>query len=122
MKGKNLIADKTYELSLEAIVIYKTLIQRKEFILSKQLLRCSTAPGAMVQEAQSAHSRKDFIAKLEIGLKELRESIYWIRLLIDSNYIKQSEVEEFRALQGQCLRIIISIVKTSKTNATNPES
>lgn len=100
------------------IDVRKTLFEKSEEgrVIGKQLLRCATATGAMVQEAQSAHSRKDFIAKLEIGLKELRESIYWTCLLVDSGYLTQIETEKLRDLQTRCLKSMITIVKTTKSN------
>jgi four helix bundle protein len=111
---KNALLDKTYALSLEAISTYKQLVKSKEYILSKQFLRCSTAPGAMAAEAQSAHSRKDFIAKLEIGLKELRESKYWLALLCDSSFLKHEEQLELKQLQNECEALLTSIIVSSK--------
>jgi four helix bundle protein len=117
MMKNNPLLDKTYSLSSEAVRTYKRLVKSKEYVLSKQFLRCSTAPGAMAEEAQSAHSRKDFIAKLEIGLKELRESKYWLKLLCDSEYLKFNDQTHLRELQNECEALLTSIIISSKRNA-----
>lgn len=111
---KNPLLEKTYALSLEAIRTYKMLIHSKEYILSKQFLRCTTAPGAMAEEAQSAHSKKDFIVKLEIGLKEVRESKYWLKLLIDSDILKANDHLTLMNLQNECEALLTAIIVATK--------
>jgi len=85
---ENIIKTKSY---LFAIAVVKTcrflIYEKKEYILSKQLLRSGTAIGALVREAEHAESKKDFIHKLSIALKEANETEYWIDLLIDTNYL-----------------------------------
>ncbi len=89
IKGnKSIIADKAYAFALDIIVIYKQLsAERKEYVLSKQLLRAGTSIGANINEAISGESKRDFIHKLGIALKEARETSYWLNLLKDSSYI-----------------------------------
>ena len=83
---ENIIHDKSYKFALRVINLYKYLIQnKKEYILSKQILRSGTSIGANIEEAIGGYSEKDFIAKLSLAYKEARESKYWINLLIDSN-------------------------------------
>lgn len=95
--------------------MYKFLSEtRKEYIISKQLLRSGTAIGTLIREAQHAQSRADFIHKMSIALKEANETVYWISLLKDTDYINQ---EEFYSISEDCneiLKLLISIVKTTK--------
>ena|SRR3989338_3751649 len=88
---ENIIQDKSYKFALRVINLYKYLIQnKKEYILSKQILRSGTSIGANIEEAIGGYSEKDFIAKLSLAHKEARESKYWVNLLIDSNYIERN--------------------------------
>jgi four helix bundle protein len=111
---ENIIVTKSYAFALEVIALYKFLIERKEFVLSKQLLRSGTSIGANVHEGVAGESKKDFIHKLGIAAKEARESSYWLNLLKDSNYINQ---EQFNNLNNSCqelIRILNSIILTTK--------
>jgi len=83
----NVIKDKSFKFAVRIINLYKKLIAEKEYVLSKQLLRSGTSVGANVREAQNAQSPKDFIHKLSISQKEADESLYWIELLKETNYI-----------------------------------
>ncbi len=115
----NLIKNKSFEFSLHVIDLYQKLTAEKEFILSKQLLRAATGIGANVVEAEAAQSKADFIAKLSIASKEARETKYWLQLLQQSDLTRIDLVifpEEIDAI----IRIITSIVKTTKENINNP--
>ncbi len=111
----SIVGKKSYAFALEIISIYKALNNdKKEFILSKQLLRCGTSIGANVHEALSSESKRDFIHKLSIALKESKETSYWLNLLKDSNYIAS---EQFDKLNGDCneiIKILNSIILTMK--------
>ena len=97
--------------------MYKYLQHKKEYILSKQLLRSGTSIGANVEEAQAAQSRKDFISKMSIASKEARESKYWIRLLKRSDYINGFEKNELLFTEvTSIVNIITKIIKTTKDN------
>jgi len=86
---ENIIREKSYKFALRIIKLYKYLISnKKEYILSKQILRSGTSIGANVEEAIGGYSDKDFVAKLSLAYKEARETKYWINLLIDSNYLE----------------------------------
>jgi four helix bundle protein len=90
MKKDNVIQIKSYNFAIRIVELYKDLsVNKREFILSKQLLRSGTSIGANIEEAIGRQSRKDFYAKLTISYKEARESHYWIRLLKDTNYLSQ---------------------------------
>jgi four helix bundle protein len=95
MEKDNVVKNKSYQFSLDIIALYKYLTNEKnEYVLSKQLLRSGTSIGANVEEAIASQSKKEFIAKLNISLKEAHESHYWLRLLKDSNYMQKSDLIE----------------------------
>jgi four helix bundle protein len=90
MKSNNIIQEKSFQFAIRIVNAYKFLtVQQKEFVLSKQLLRSGTSIGANVEEAIGGQSSKDFISKISISYKEARESIYWIKLLIATNYLEE---------------------------------
>ena len=93
----------------------------KEYVLSKQLLRCGTSIGANVEEGIGAQSRSDFISKLSIAYKEARETCYWIRLLRDSGYLEKREAGSVLVDAEELCRIRASILLSSKTPASRDE-
>ena len=95
------------------IRLYKELIKRNEYILSKQLLRSGTSIGANIEEATAAISRKDFIHKLSIASKEARESRYWLKLLKQGNLVEGLNFDNEIQLVEEINRILTSIIKTS---------
>ena len=88
MNDKNIIREKSFQFSLNIIELYKKLINNKEYVLSKQLLRSATSIGANVEEATAAQTKRDFITKMSIASKEARESKYWLRLLKESKLVE----------------------------------
>ena len=113
MKTENKIVELTFDFSLKIIGLYKILIEQKEYVLSKQLLRSATSIGANVEEANAAQTKKDFIAKMSIASKEARESKYWLRLLDKSQVIK-FDYNEYLNLREHIINILTKIVKTSQ--------
>jgi four helix bundle protein len=110
----NIIVKKSYAFALKIINLYKFLTNNKEYVMSKQILRCGTSIGANVHEGVASQSKRDFIYKLGIAVKEGRETSYWLNLLKDSNYITQ---EQFLRLNNDCnelLKILNSIILTTK--------
>ena len=94
MAKVNALKDKSYNFALRIIKLSRFLREeKKEYILSKQIVRSGTSIGANVEEASGAQSQKDFIAKLHISLKESKETHYWLRLLRDSDYITEEQAE-----------------------------
>jgi four helix bundle protein len=91
--------------------------ERKEYVLSKQLLRSGTAIGALVREAEQAESRADFIHKLCIGLKEAHESQYWLELLHQADYLDETGFCSINQDCTELLKLLTAIIKTSKANA-----
>jgi four helix bundle protein len=115
MKENNIIVDKTYRFAVKSVLLYKQLItEQKEFILSKQLVRSGTSPGANVEEGLAGESKKDFISKFSIALKESRESHYWLRILRDTDLISKDTASEYLNDCEEIIKILSSIVKTSK--------
>jgi four helix bundle protein len=109
---ENIIIDRTFEFSLKIIEVYKYLTsEKREYVMSKQLLRSGTSIGANCNEAEAAVTLKDFCNKMAIASKEAYETLYWLKLLDKSNYYQNPELTE------QCediIRIITSIVKTTR--------
>ena len=86
--GKSVLKDKSYAFAIRVVQLYKHLSStKKEFVLSKQVLRSGTSVGALIREAEFAQSKKDFISKMSISLKEANETVYWIDLLKDTGYL-----------------------------------
>ena len=105
---------RTFEFALLIIELYKFLIDKKEYILSKQILRSGTSIGANIHEAQAAQSKRDFISKMSISSKEARETDYWLRLLDKSGYLAGFDKRELLFSENLAIvNIITKIVKTS---------
>ena len=115
----NIIKDKTYQFALEIVRLYKEMISQNEFILSKQIVRSGTSIGANVEEAIAAQSRKDFISKMSISSKEAREANYWLRLLRDTELVQDFDLTNLLKESEEIVKIITSIVKTSKHNSNS---
>ena len=113
LKTENIIRKKTFEFALEMIRLGRDLQQEREFILSKQLIRSGTSIGANVEEADVAQSKRDFIAKMSIALKETRETQYWLRLLEGSKIGAMNYQPHIQNVQG-IERILTAILKTSR--------
>jgi len=117
MKENNIVKEKSYAFALRMIKAYKFLSEdKREFVLSKQMLRSGTAIGALIREAEHAQSRADFIHKMNISLKEANETEYWIMLLKDSEYIDEKSFESLHKDCDELIRLLVSIVKTTKTS------
>jgi four helix bundle protein len=114
-QSNSIIGKKSYAFALEIINVYKILVSdKKEFILSKQLLRSGTSIGANVHEALSSESKRDFVHKLSIALKESKETSYWLNLLKDSNYISSQELDKLNSDCIELIKILSSIILTIK--------
>jgi four helix bundle protein len=114
-QSNSIVARKSYAFALEIIAIYKYLVtDKKEFVLSKQILRCGTSIGANVHEAISSESKRDFVNKLSIALKEAKETSYWLNLLNDSGYISLEQFGNLNTTCNELIKIISSIILTMK--------
>ncbi len=113
---ENIIKEKSFSFAVRIVKLSRFLNeQKKEYVLSKQLLRSGTAIGALVREAEQAESKADFIHKMSIALKEANETDYWIELLFHSKIISQLEFEAIKPDIIELIKLLISIIKTSKS-------
>lgn len=113
-ESKNILKEKSFTFSICIIELYKSLIENKEFVMSKQLLRSGTAVGALIREAEFAQSRPDFISKLSIALKEANETDYWLELLCRTNYIDTQSFKSHSEQSNQLISMLVASIKTSK--------
>jgi len=109
---ENKLVEMSLDFSVKIIELVKELKDRKENIMSSQIGRSGTSIGANIHEAQYAHSKNDFVAKLEIALKESSETGYWLRLLFRTGNITG---EQFKELDSQCANIRVMLIKSCKT-------
>jgi four helix bundle protein len=117
MKQENIILDKSFDFAVRIVKLFKYLSnEKKEYILSKQLLRCGTSIGANINEAQAAQSKKDFISKMSISSKEARETKYWIDLLISTDYLKEEDkhVQSLLNDTEEIIKLLTTIIKSSQ--------
>lgn len=113
---ENVVKNKSFNFALRIVKLYQYLIDyKKEFVLSKQVLRSGTSIGALIRESEHAESKDDFIHKLSVALKEANETDYWLQLLYKSNLIKQKEFESINSDLTELLKLLTSIIKTTKS-------
>ncbi len=113
--GKSILKEYSFKFAFEIIKLYKHLVEsKKEYILSKQLLKSGTSIGAMIREAQNAESKNDFIHKLAIAQKECDEAMYWLELLKESNYIELNEFTKIHKTASSLFKMIKSAILTTK--------
>ena len=115
MKSESPARKKSFQFALNIISLYKKLLLEKEFIISKQILRSGTSIGANLEEALGGQSKRDFLAKISISLKEARETHYWLRLLQESE-ITEIDVSKLQSDALELVNILSAIVKTTKAN------
>lgn len=111
----NIIQNKSFDFALNIIALYKELIKQKEFIISKQLLRSGTSIGANIEEAIAGQTKKDFVHKMTIALKESRETRYWLKLLKESDLV-DFNIDEYLFKIDEIIKILIKIIKTTNQN------
>lgn len=113
----NVTAEKSYRFALRIVNMYRYLTEKQhEYVLSKQVLRSGTAIGALYAECQHAQSKADFINKTSIALKEANETLYWLRLLRDSNYLSDDIFQSIYLDADELVALFVSIVKSAKKN------
>ena len=114
---ENVVKDKSFDFALRVVKLAKYLEgEKKEFVLSRQVLRSGTAIGALVRESEHAESKSDFIHKMSIALKEANETSYWLELLHQGEYIDKESFESIRADSDEVIKLLVAIVKTSKVS------
>ena len=115
MKSDNTILTLSFDFAISIVDLYKQLVDKKEFIISKQVLRSGTSIGANVEEAIAAQSRKDFISKMSVASKEARETRYWLRLLQKSKLVDLDFSSWLIAIE-HIINILTKIVKTTQSS------
>ncbi|MEI7509615.1 MAG: four helix bundle protein [Flavobacterium sp.] len=112
---ENIIQQKSFQFAVRIIKLYKCLTNdKKDFVLSKQILRSGTSIGANIEESIGGQSEKDFLSKLSIAYKEARETIYWLKLLKETDYISESEFESLFSDADEICKILAKIIITLK--------
>ncbi|MES2431065.1 MAG: four helix bundle protein [Bacteroidota bacterium] len=113
---ENILRDKSYSFAISVIKTSEQIIQsKKEYILSKQLIRSGTAIGALIKEAEFAQSKADFINKMSISLKEANETLYWISLLKDTSYITEEASIQLMSVCKELISMLVASIKTVKS-------
>ena len=114
---ENVVKEKTFTFAIRVVKLYKYLCSdKKEYILSKQLLRSGTSVGAMVREAEHAETKKDFLHKMAVAQKEINETIYWLDLLKETDYLTAQQHESIKMDAIEIIKLITSILKSTKKN------
>ena len=116
MKKENVLKKKSFDFALRIVNLYKYMQDnKKEYIMSKQLMRSGTSVGATIREAEYAESTNDYIHKLSIAQKEINETLYWLELLNASEYLTVQQFESINNDAVEVIKLITSTIKTIKT-------
>jgi len=122
MKEDNVFVRKSFAFAIQIVKASRLLVEhKKEYVLSKQLLRSGTAVGALIREAQNAESKSDFVHKLSIAQKECDETLYWLDLLKETNYLNNEEYLSLRNEAEELLKMLRSSILTTKKNYLNKQ-
>jgi four helix bundle protein len=114
---ENILLTKSIAFAIRIIKLYKfLLLNHKEYVLSKQILRSGTAIGALISESVYGQSKKDFIHKLSIAIKEANETNYWLILLFETSFINAAEFESMQMQCNELLKLLTASINTSKKN------
>ncbi len=117
---ENIIKNKSFAFAIRIVKLYQFLCEtKKEFVLSKQLLRSGTAVGALVREAEHAESKADFKHKMSIAQKEINESIYWLELLKETDYLTNEQFQSINTDAVEIIKLLTSIIKSVKLTINN---
>lgn len=112
---ENVVKVKSFAFAVRVVKLYQFLCeQKKEFVLSKQLLRSGTSVGAMVREAEHAETKNDFKHKMGIAQKEINETIYWLELLKETDYLTTEQFESINIDAVEIIKLITAILKSAK--------
>ncbi len=114
---ESVLKEKSYQFALRVIKLYKYIVaEKKEYVLSKQILRSGTSIGANIEEANQAQSKADFVHKLSISQKEAFETDYWLRLLRDSDYLTEAQANSLLNDCRELQKLLTTSIKTAKEN------
>jgi four helix bundle protein len=116
---ENVVKIKSFDFALRIVNLYKYLIaEKKEFVLSRQILKSGTSVGACIREAENAESRADFKHKLGIAQKEMNETLYWMELLYKTDFIRIEQFESLNKDGTEIMKLLVSILRTIKISTT----
>lgn len=117
---ESVVHQKSYAFAVRIVRLSQYLSnQKREFVLSKQVLRSGTSIGANVEEATGGQSKRDFLSKMSIAYKEARETVYWLRLLKDTEYLTQAEFDSIHTDADELCRILSKIQTSMKKTIRN---
>lgn len=117
---ENIVKNKSFAFAVRVVRLYQFLCsEKKEYVLSKQLLRSGTSVGAMVREAEHAETKNDFKHKMGIAQKEINETIYWLELLKETDYLTNDQYESINNDAVEIIKLITAILKSTKANINN---
>ena len=117
MMSKNITKDKSFDFAIAIVKLYQYLTtEKKEYVISKQVLRSGTSVGALVREAEQGESKKDFIHKLSIAQKEINETLYWLELLQATDFLDRELFQKNHQSALEILKLLTAIIKTSKSS------
>jgi four helix bundle protein len=111
---ESIVGGKAYNFALKILPLYQKMLESKDYVISKQLLKSSTSIGANIEEATAGFSRRDFSAKMAIASKEARETRYWLRLISDGKIVKDYDFSTLLTEIEEIIKILTKIVKTSQ--------
>ncbi len=122
MKDNNIIFEKSKTFAVRIINLYKFLTEeKKEYVLSKQILRSGTSIGANITEVQSSFSKKDFLAKMYISFKECNETLYWMDLLFETEYLTEKQYNSLKENAIELRKMLASITKSTRVSMRNED-
>ena len=114
---ENVVKNKSFAFAVRIVKLYQFLCnQKKEFVLSKQLLRSGTSVGAMIREAEHAETKKDFIHKMGLAQKEINETIYWLELLRETEYLTEEHFDSLNEDAIEIIKLATAILRKAKSN------
>ena len=118
--SENVLKRKSFQFAVRIVNLYQYLCNtKKEYVLSKQVLRSGTSVGAMIREAEHSESKADFVHKLSIAQKEINETFYWLELMLETKYISAKQYKSINADAIEIIKMITTSIKTAKKNIEN---
>jgi len=118
--AESIVRKKSFDFAVRIVKLYRFLCdEKKEFVLSKQLLRSGTSIGANIEEALHGQSKRDYLSKMNIALKEANETLYWIRLFHATELLDDKQKESVFTDCNEIVSILVAIVETTKKNLEN---
>jgi len=120
MAKYNILQEKSFAFAIRTVKLYKFLCEnKKEFVLSKQILKSGTSIGANIEEGIAGQSDKDFLSKLSISYKEARETAYWLKLLLATDYLNEEQADSMITEAEELCKILSKIIITTKNKLSN---